>query len=335
MTGRPASFVRFLAIGTTLVSAPLRAQGTASADPLPVPSWAFPTTSPDAPALKAPFDSIVLLHVPTSRKSYTMAQVKNQNAPPDWYPAAHPPVPEPVAHGRVGAMMACGYCHLPDGQGRTENATLAGLPAEYMMRQLDDLKTRARRGALDSWASTANMHRVADSVTQNEALAASRYFARIKAKPRFHVVEGAEVPVTYQAGLLYAVKPGAGTEPLGQRIIEVADDVQRHELRDAKATYTAYVPAGSIVSGKRLATVKEKVPLRACASCHGPALLGVGQVPPIAGRSPTYLFRQLLAFRNGTRAATTSAPMQSVAASLSLDEMIAVVAYAGSLRPSR
>ena len=332
---RRASRILFLAAGTTLVATPLCAQSAAVVDPLPVPSWAFPTTSPDAPSLRAPFDSVVPLHVPTSVRSYTMAQVKNQNAPPDWYPEAHPPTPEVVAHGRVRAMMACGYCHLPDGQGRTENATLSGLPAAYMMRQLDDLKTRARRGALDSWASTANMHRVADSVTQEEALAASRYFARIKAKRRFHVVEGAEVPVTYQAGLLYAVKPGAGSEPIGQRIIEVADDVQAHELRDAKATYTAYVPSGAIATGKRLATRKEKVPLRSCVSCHGPALLGVGEVPPIAGRSPTYLFRQLLAFRNGARTGALSVPMQKVAASLSMDEMISVVAYAGSLRPSR
>jgi cytochrome c553 len=334
MTLRRSSCLLFLAAGTTLAAAPLCAQG-AAVDPLPVPAWAFPTTSPDAPTLKPPFDSVTPLHVRTSVRSYTMAQVKNQNAPPDWYPRAHPPTPDVVAHGRVRAMMACGYCHLPDGQGRPENATLSGLPAEYMMRQLDDLKTRARRGALDSWGSTANMHRVADSVTKEEALAASRYFARIKAKPRFHVVEGAEVPATYQAGFLYAIKPGAGAEPLGQRIIEVADDIEAHELRNAKATYTAHVPVGSIASGKRLATLKEKVPLRACASCHGPTLLGVGPVPPIAGRSPTYLFRQLLAFRNGTRAAATSAPMQKVAASLSIDDMIAVVAYAGSLRPSR
>ncbi|MDQ2666492.1 MAG: hypothetical protein M3Z05_10830 [Gemmatimonadota bacterium] len=329
------SRVLVYALGSTLIATSLRAQGVAAGDPLPIPAWAYPTTSHGVPSLKSPFDSVVLLHVPTSTRTYTMAQVKSQNAPPDWYPEAHPPMPEPVAHGRVGAMMACGYCHLPDGQGRTENATLSGLPSEYMMRQLDDLKTRARRGALDSWASTANMHRVADSITQEEAIAASRYFAGIKAKPRFHVVEGADVPVTYQAGLLYAVKPGAGTEPLGHRIIEVADDLERHELRDAKATYTAYVPVGSIASGRRLATAKEKVPLRACVSCHGPKLLGVGQVPPIAGRSPTYLFRQLLAFRNGTRVTATSAPMQAATASLSIDDMIAAVAYAGSLRPSR
>ena len=336
MTLRRRSRTLQLALALASAAAPLGAQTAAPiADPLPVPAWAFPTTSPEVKSLKPPFDSVTLLHVPTSKRAYTMAQVKNQNSPPDWYPESHPRVPEPVAHGRVRAVMACGYCHLPDGQGRTENATLAGLPADYMLRQLDDLKTRARRGALDSWASTANMHRVADSVTMKEAIAASRYFARIKAKPRFHVVERSDVPVTYEAALLYAIKPNGGTEPMGQRIIEIADDVERHELRDAKATYTAFVPVGSIAAGKRIATAKEKVPLHACASCHGPRLLGVGQIPPIAGRSPTYLFRQLLAFRNGARAGATSAPMQKVAASLSMDDMIAAVSYAGSLRPAR
>jgi cytochrome c553 len=55
-------------------------------------------------------------------------------------------------------------------------------------------------------------------------------------------------------------------------------------------------------------------------------LRAVGLVPPIAGRSPTYLLRQLVAFRTG-------APMEPVADQRVLKDMIAVAAYAGSVQP--
>ena len=42
-------------------------------------------------------------------------------------------------------------------------------------------------------------------------------------------------------------------------------------------------------------------------------LQGVGLIPPLAGRSPTYLMRQLLAFQTGERAGAAAAAMQAVA----------------------
>ena len=336
MTSRRQAHACFLACGVLLIPPTIGAQTAAvPAEPFAVPAWAFPTVSKDAVVLPAPYDSVTPVHLKGSRRAFTVAQTRNQNTPPDWYPSLHARMPESVSHGRVGSMSACGYCHLPDGQGRSENATLAGLPAEYIVRQLDDMKSGARKNALTNWAPFNNMHRVADSVTAAEARTAAEYFSRTPARRHFFVLERAEMPVAYQVAFVYAIKPGAGTEPIGSRLIEVADDLERHELRDPKASYTAYVPPGSIAAGKRIAMAKEKTPLRACASCHGPTLLGVAQVPPIAGRSPSYLLRQLLAFRSGARATATSAPMQVVSSSLSLDEMIAVSAYAGSLKPTR
>ena len=307
---------------------------SASATPIEIPGWAFPTTSPPFQASAPPFDSVTALRVPKSSRSFTLAQVKNVYAPPDWFPETHPRMPASVAQGRPGSVWACGYCHLPDGQGRSENATLAGLPAEYIRRQVADLRSRARRGAVDTWSPTSHMYDVADSATGAEVAEAARYFARITAKPRFKVVERAEIPETYQIGGLYAVKPGGGTEALGHRIMEISDDVERHELRDPTATFTAYVPPGSIAAGKKIATAVGKTPVTACVTCHGSNLRGVGMIPPIAGRSPSYLFRQLLAFKSGARAAATSGPMQIVVSTLSLDALIAVTAYSGSLRPS-
>ncbi|MEP6991554.1 MAG: hypothetical protein ABJA80_11555 [bacterium] len=50
-------------------------------------------------------------------------------------------------------------------------------------------------------------------------------------------------------------------------------------------------------------------------------------IPVPAGR------RILLALHHGSRATPASVPMQRAASTLTLDDMIAVVAYAGSLRP--
>ena len=296
--------------------------------------WAFPGSSPDVPGAKPPFDSVTPLHLPHSARTFTMAQAKNVNAPPDWYPGTHSPMPPSVAHGQAGRVWACGYCHLPDGQGRSENAVLAGLPAGYMERQVAAIRAGTRRSAMATYGSSIRMRDAADSATVQEVRAAVRYFSRIRARPRFVVVERRTIPATYEAGGLYSVRAGADSQPLGQRIIELTDDLERHELRDANGTFTAYVPVGSVASGRRIAHGKPTA-TTTCVTCHGPALRGLALAPPIAGRSPTYMFRQLVGFKTGARGGAASAPMQKVVAGLSVDDMIAVAAYAGSLRPSR
>lgn len=312
------------------ISGSSRAQAT-TADV--VPMWAFPGTSPDLKIAKPPYDSTTPIHLPNSTRSFTMAQVKNTFAPPDWYPSAHPRMPESVAHGKPKSLWACGYCHLPDGQGRAENATIAGLPASYIVSQVAAIRARTRRGAVDGWGPSVRMTDAADSIADADLAAAARYFSRMRAKPRYKVVERAQVPTTYEAGGLYARRPGTDTEALGQRIIEVTEDLERHELRDATTTFTAYVPPGSIRTGERIATAPSKNPVTTCTTCHGSGLRGIGAVPPIAGRSPSYLFRQLYGFKTGRRGGAASEPMQAAVAKLTVDDMIAVAAYAGSLRP--
>jgi len=95
--------------------------------------------------------------------------------------------------------------------------------------------------------------------------------------------------------------------------------------------YTAFVSPGSVKRGRRIAMTGQDAGAQACSSCHGAHLQGVGLIPPLAGRSPTYLMRQLVAFQSGDRAGAAAAPMLPVAAKLSLADMIAVAAYAGSL----
>ena len=54
-------------------------------------------------------------------------------------------------------------------------------------------------------------------------------------------------------------------------------------------------------------------------------------MPALAGRSPSYLFRQLYDFKHGARDGSGAAPMREIATKLSTEDMTALVAYAASL----
>ncbi|MDB4875370.1 MAG: cytochrome c class [Gemmatimonadetes bacterium] len=332
----PITRIAAVCIGAALSRSALCAQATPAAARTPragldVPSWAFPLPAP-APA--AALDSVTLLHVPRSSQAFTAVQVRNQFAIPDWHPDTHPAMPPIVAHGRKPTVIACGFCHLPNGVGRPENATLAGLPAAYIVQQVADIKSRARQSAWEGpFRPMELMRAIADSSTDADIAAAARYFSRIRPHQRARVVEARDIPRPIPALGLYFPAESGSVEPLGQRLIEMPVEPERHEMRDAEVEYVAYVPPGSIARGRALAITVTRTAPKPCASCHGPQLRGVGLVPPIAGRSPSYILRQLLAFKTGRRAAPASAPMRDVAATLSLDDMIAAAAYAGSRKP--
>ena len=132
---------------------------------------------------------------------------------------------------------------------------------------------------------------------------------------------------------LSTLLPGTEREALAGRLIELPLELRRHELHDPMAEYVAYVPRGSLARGRALATGDPAHGVKGCTTCHGPSLRGVGLVPPIAGRSPSYILRQLVAFRTGARSTPASAPMREFASGLSLEDMVAAAAYAGSRRP--
>ena len=264
-----------------------------------------------------------------------MHQAVDRFAPPDWHPSGHPQIPDVVAHGRKPDLFACTYCHLPNGAGRPENAALAGLPEAYIIAQLADFRSSARRNPLSGWVPGNSMHAVAISATEAEVATAARYFSRLPSTSRVRVIEAARVPRMREAAFVYAGVPGAGTEPIGNRIIEGPPDFERHELRDDGMTYVAYVPPGSIKRGFSIATKGTNGLVTACITCHGKKLNGIGLVPPLAGHYPTYLVRQLLAFKSGTRSTPASQAMQPVVARMGVQDMIAVAAYAASLTPAR
>ena len=147
------------------------------------------------------------------------------------------------------------------------------------------------------------------------------------------VVETATVPKTRVAGWFLAALPGGETEPIAGRIIEVPEDLERFEMRDARSHFIAYVPPGSIERGRQLVTTGGSGTSAPCTICHGPDLNGLGPIPSLAGRSPSYVVRQLYDFQHGTRAGPWSPLMASNVINLTLDDMVALAAYAASLPP--
>ena len=173
----------------------------------------------------------------------------------------------------------------------------------------------------------------AKAVTDEEIKISAEYFASVKYQPWVKVVETDSVPKTRVAGFMLVAPDERDVEPIGQRIIEIAQDVTRTTLRDSRSGFVAYVPIGSIKRGELLVTTGGRTKTTACAGCHGPGLRGLGDVPPLAGRSPSYTLRQLYDFQSGSRAGVLSAQMKQAVARLTIDDMVSISAYTASLSP--
>ena len=228
-----------------------------------------------------------------SSQGFTLTQIRDLYSIPDWYPGDHPPMPEIVAHGRRPGVFACGYCHLPNGLGRAENSSLAGLPAAYIEQQLADYRSGTRGTAKPERGPPKLMIANSKQTTESDVREAARYFAALPLTQWVRVIEAEMVPKTrVAAGAL--LPTGDGIEPLGERIIELPENLQLFDLRDARSGFVAYVPPGSIARGRELvANGAGGVP---CDTCHGAGLRGAGPIPGIAGRSPSYIVRELSDF---------------------------------------
>ena len=67
--------------------------------------------------------------------------------------------------------------------------------------------------------------------------------------------------------------------------------------------------------------------------CHGENLQGLGPVPGIAGRSPSYMVRQMYDMQHGARTGTWSELMKRVVGAMTADDMLNVAAYVASRAP--
>jgi cytochrome c553 len=92
------------------------------------------------------------------------------------------------------------------------------------------------------------------------------------------------------------------------------------------------VPVGSIKKGEALVT-KASAKTTPCGACHGADLKGLGPVPGIAGRSPSYLVRQMYDMQQGVRNGTWTQLMKPVVANLREEDLIDIAAYTSSRTP--
>jgi cytochrome c553 len=288
--------------------------------------WAYPPIKPPKPG-----DASIIKTVPGSSQKYSAAQIDDPFNPPDWFPDEHPPMPNVVAHGGPKpAGRACALCHLPTGDGHPESANLAGLPADYMRRQLALFKSGQRAGA-----AAGAMIGIAQVISDADVQAAVAYFSKLKPHAGYgKVVETDKVAKSFvgEGGMRLPVKDGGG-EPLGDRIIALPQDPAAVLLRDPHAGFVYYVPPGSVAEGKALVTTGGNGKTAACGVCHGPKLQGSGEIPPIAGRAATYLFRQLNDIHANTRRGPGATMMRPVVANLTQHDMIAIADYLQTLEP--
>lgn len=318
------------------------APAQAAADPL---AWAYAVPAPAAPGAQgggrqgggrqggAPADPAPR-SLPGSNLSFTPAQIRDGFGPADWYPGDHPAMPEIVAKGRRPDVRACALCHLPNGKGRPENAGVSGLPVAYFIQQMNDYRNDLRKSAEPRKGNTNAMIQIAKAMTPEEIAAAAEYFGSMKWTPWIRVVETRTVPKMRSAGGLWLPLEGSETEPIGMRIIETPEDVERAEqFRDPRSGFIAYAPVGSIRKGQTLVTTGGNGRTVACGSCHGADLQGLGPVPGIAGRSPSYLARQMYDMKTGARRGVWSPLMTAAVAKLTDEDFVSIAAYVAS-RPA-
>jgi cytochrome c553 len=308
--------------------------GTASAQArLEELDWAYAIS----PAGTQTPDDGALHSLPGSEGRFRRAEISNLFGPADWYPDDHPAMPPIVAKGREAAgIWACSLCHYPNGKGRPENAGVAGLEPGYFMQQLHDMRDGKRGSANTEKSNTNLMIAFAKNMTDAEIEAAANYFGSMPWTPWIDVVETDTVPKTYLSGGMHMRLEGAeaGVEPIGQRIVESPIDTEATEmLRNPRSGFTAYVPVGAVAAGKVLASTGGGKTTQ-CAICHGENLAGLGLVPPLRGRSPSYIARQLYDFQQGTRQGTWAPLMQGVVAKLNGKDMVNLAAYLASLPPA-
>jgi len=190
---------------------------------------------------------------------------------------------------------SCEACHR-------QSVDLAGLPADYIVAQVRAMAKGERQDAT-----------AAHKVSEADLRAAAEHFAGLPYGPGIRVVETKRAPKSSTGGF----------EPIRGRIIEIPDD--------HGPGVVAYAPVGTIASGRRLAEGRDnRIP--PCGACHGTDLRGAA-APPLAGRSPTYLARQLWDIKQEARKGEALVSMQVVTARMSPGDIVSLTAYVASLGP--
>ena len=269
--------------------------------------------------------------LPGSTLSFTRQQISDGFGPADWFPGDHPAMPDIVSHGKRPDARACGLCHMPNGKGRQENAGVSGLPVSYFIQQMNDFRNGLRKSAEPRKANTNAMITIAKAMTPEEIKVSAEYFGAMKWTPWIRVVEASTVPKMVSRGGIWIPVEGGGI------------GADRHARgRDTGEPGTDGDPARSAFGLHRLRAGRQhqegrdarEEPALDCGVCHGADLQGLGPVPGIAGRSPSYLARQMFDMQVGARHGEWAELMKPIVAKLTEEDLVNIVAYVASRAPS-
>jgi cytochrome c553 len=290
--------------------------------------WAYPVAPPNLPR-----PDMTALHTAEGADpsiKLTMRQIGDSFGPPDWYPKEHPALPPIVAHGEKPHVPACILCHLPNGNGHPESASISGLTAKYIIEQMHAFRDGERQNI-----RAPAMIEMADAISEKDLREAAQYFARIPRSQQqwIRVVETSRAPASHVgAGGARFFDKGAATVPVVPDMIYEVAESEQVELRNDHVGFVDYVPAGSLAKGRTVA-MGNHGQFRTCASCHGDDYRGHEDAPRIGGRSAYYLIRQLADMKAGNRKGAALGEMKDIVGKLSDADILNVAAYMASQKP--
>ncbi len=260
----------------------------------------------------------------------TMRQIGDAFGPPDWFPKEHVPLPDIVAHGRKAHVNACILCHLPNGNGHPESASVSGLSVDYIIQQMHAFRDGERQNI-----RAPAMIEMSLDISEKELHDAAVYFSKIPKKQQvwLRVVETSRAPLNHvgSGGARFFDK-GAETMPVAPDMIYEVAESEQVELRNDHFGFVDYVPVGSLAKGHTVA-LGNKGKMKTCANCHGEDYRGHEDAPRIAGRSAYYLIRQLADMKAGVRKGAALGKMKEIIGKLSDADILNVAAYMASRNP--
>ena len=290
--------------------------------------WAYPVGPANLPP--PDLNAIVTAKGADPSIKLTMRQVVDVFGPPDWFPKEHAPLPPIVGHGRKPHVLACTLCHLPNGNGHPESASISGLTVPYIIEQMHAFRDGKRTNI-----RAPNMIEMALDISDRELREAADYFARIpRAQQQWiRVVETNRAPASHVgAGGARFFDKGAQTVAVAPDMIYEVAESEEVELRNDHVGFVDYVPMGSLAKG-HIVAMGNRGQFRTCGSCHGDDFRGHDDAPRIAGRSAYYLIRQLADMRSGVRKGAALGKMKDVVGKLSDADILNVAAYMASQAP--
>ncbi|MDA1322715.1 MAG: c-type cytochrome, partial [Proteobacteria bacterium] len=273
-----------------------------------------------------------------SDKQFTRLDFRSHTSYPEWFPGDYPQPPPSV--NMVGSpslgntARACALCHLANGKGRPENAPPGGQPAAYTIQQLQDMRNDLRNTSDPKKSNPHTMVRLAKGMTEQEMKDIAEFYEAIPWTPWIRVIETDMVPeMELEEGNMFITEGVDRVVPLGGIIVETPEnELESNYLRSPRSGWNAYVPVGSLAKGRELVTTGGGKTV-ACNVCHGADLMGIGIMPGIAGRSPSYMMRQMWDMKQGTRKGPNAALMMPIINSLTVEDMTNIVAYLASVMP--